>query len=68
MARKAMQQLQAREADLVKGLKFQLQRADLGDKGVFARLVIGAMAREEAERLCNRLKVRGHDCFVISLP
>jgi hypothetical protein len=68
MARKAMQQLQAREADLVKGLKFQLQRADLGDKGVFARLVIGAMPREEAERLCNRLKVRGHDCFVISLP
>jgi cell division septation protein DedD len=43
----------------------QIQRADLGAKGVFYRVRIGPWAtRPEAIQLCESLKAAGGNCFV----
>ena len=45
--------------------KTSVQRADLGDRGVFYRVGVGPMAtQQDASALCGRLKSAGLDCFV----
>jgi hypothetical protein len=42
-----------------------IQRADLGDRGIYYRLRVGPyQTREEAVDLCERLKAAGGDCLV----
>lgn len=51
--------------DLVSGLTPDVERADLGDRGVYYRLRIGAFeTKDAAATLCTRLKGRGQDCIV----
>jgi cell division protein FtsN len=56
---------QSRHAALVSGYHPDVQRADLGDKGVWYRLRIAGFAdREVALALCDRLKADGGGCFL----
>ena len=49
------------------GAEKRVQRADLGAKGVFYRLRVGAFAeRTEASAFCSALKERGETCIVVS--
>ncbi len=64
----ARARLMQRHADLLKGLKFELHRADLGARGVFQRLIVGPMPRDRAAALCDRLKAREQGCFLVTLP
>ncbi len=51
--------------DLVEGLTPDVERADLGDRGIYYRLRIGAFeTKDAAAALCTRLKGRGQDCIV----
>jgi hypothetical protein len=47
------------------GVRPSIKRAELGDKGTFYRLRVGAWSsREEATAFCTRLKTAGGDCVV----
>jgi cell division septation protein DedD len=51
--------------DLVSELVPDVERADLGERGVYYRLRIGAFeTKDAAAALCTRLKGRGQDCIV----
>ncbi len=54
----------AKHAALLAGLGPNVQKADLGDKGVWYRLRVGSFAdKDAAAAMCNRLKVEGATCF-----
>ena len=55
-----------RHGDLLGGFDSDIQRADLGARGVFYRLRAGPLfSREEGDRLCQQLKARGVGCLVL---
>ena len=55
----------SRFSDLAMGRAPDIQRADLGDRGVFHRLRVAAFAsREEAANFCASLDARGQACLV----
>ncbi|MEW6121127.1 MAG: SPOR domain-containing protein [Pseudomonadota bacterium] len=57
--------LQTRYPQLLGSYKASVRRADLGDKGVFYRALVGPFAsRDEANTLCNALQAQGGTCFV----
>ncbi len=53
--------------DLFMGASLDIQRADLGAKGVFYRLRVGSFAdREAAKGFCADVKAAGKDCMVVA--
>lgn len=55
----------ARYPDLAAGRTPDIQRADLGDRGVFHRLRIAAFSsRDDAAAFCSALDARGQACLV----
>ncbi|MCH8490356.1 MAG: SPOR domain-containing protein [Oceanicaulis sp.] len=55
----------SRHGDMTSGRAPDIQRADLGDRGVFHRLrVAGFETREEASAYCSQLDARGQSCLV----
>jgi cell division protein FtsN len=55
----------SRFSDLAMGHAPDIQRADLGDRGVFHRLRVAAFAtREDAANFCASLDARGQACLV----
>ena len=55
---------QAKHAALLSGFGPNVQKADLGDKGVWYRLRAGSFAdKSAAAALCDRLKAEGAVCF-----
>ena len=55
---------QAKHATLLSGVSSSIQKADLGDKGVWYRLRAGSFAdKDTAAALCDRLKADGGACF-----
>ena len=51
--------------DMLKNREPLVQRADLGEKGIFFRLGIGGFAsRADATSFCTSLKDKGQDCLV----
>ena len=55
---------QAKHAALLSGFGPNIQKADLGDKGVWYRLRAGSFAdKNAAAALCDRLKAEGAVCF-----
>lgn len=65
-ARQAWARLQKAHADLLGGLQPTIQRADLGDQGVFYRVQAGALpSREAAAALCDQLKAKDQACLVV---
>ncbi|NRG18873.1 SPOR domain-containing protein [Rhizobiales bacterium] len=63
-ARQAFEGLQGRFPSVLGSVTPVIQRADLGDRGVFYRVRIPASSRDEAIGLCENLKAAGGDCFV----
>lgn len=56
----------ARNPGLFAGAEKRVQRADLGARGTFYRLRVGAFAdREEATAFCEAIKSSGNDCIVV---
>jgi len=55
----------SRHGDMTSGRAPDIQRADLGERGVFHRLrVAGFETREDAAAFCARLDARGQSCLV----
>lgn len=64
---KAWGQLVEANSDLFAGADMDIQRADLGAKGIFYRLRASAFAsRDKADSFCNALKSRGQSCMVVA--
>ena len=59
--------LRRRDPDLFDGATLDIQRADLGSKGVFYRLRLGAFdSRDAAKAFCSDVKAAGKDCIVVA--
>jgi cell division septation protein DedD len=66
-AQSAWKSLQNTAPDLYAGAELDIQRADLGAKGVFYRLRIGSFAdRDAAKGFCADVKATGKDCMVVA--
>ncbi|ABS64630.1 Sporulation domain protein [Parvibaculum lavamentivorans DS-1] len=63
-ARDSFGKLQAKYPDLLGSLGIDIQRADLGDKGIYYRLRAGYLDKAAADALCGQLEARGQGCFV----
>ena len=64
-AQAAFRALQAKFPDQLNGREPILRRADLGDKGVYYRALVGPFASmEEAAGMCSSLKAAGGNCIV----
>ncbi|MGB1548125.1 MAG: SPOR domain-containing protein, partial [Alphaproteobacteria bacterium] len=59
-------QLQKAQGDLLSGLTLHIERADLGEKGVFFRVQAGPLGDVAAARaLCEQLQQRKLGCLVV---
>ncbi len=57
--------LQSRYASILGGLNPDIQRADLGAKGIYYRARVGPFpTRPEAIEVCEKLKAAGSTCIV----
>lgn len=66
-AQTAWTRMQTTAPDLFIGANLDIQRADLGAKGVFYRLRVGTFAdREAAKGFCADVKAAGKDCMVVA--
>jgi cell division septation protein DedD len=64
-AQSALRNLQAKFPNILGNQPTTIRRAELGDRGVFYRAMIGPFAnREQAVQLCGSLKAAGGDCIV----
>jgi hypothetical protein len=64
-AQSAFHALQAKYPDLLGNRSPMIRRADLGDKGVYYRSLVGPFATaEEAGRFCSSYKAAGGQCIV----
>ncbi|MDA7948866.1 MAG: DUF2147 domain-containing protein [Hyphomicrobiaceae bacterium] len=64
-ALRAFNSLQRRYPQLLGGLRPEVMRADLGQRGVWYRVGIGPMAQQSAAvNFCQRLKSAGADCLI----
>jgi hypothetical protein len=65
-AEAAWKRLQGANTDLLGNLTLDVQRADLGEKGIFYRIrAKGLASADEAKGLCEKLKARGQGCLVV---
>ena len=55
---------QQQRYSVLSGYSLNIQRADLGDRGVYHRVRVGPFARSAVNTLCERLKSQGGDCIV----
>jgi hypothetical protein len=59
--------MQSSAPDLFIGANLDIQRADLGAKGVFYRLRVGTFPdRDAAKEFCADVKAAGKDCMVVA--
>jgi hypothetical protein len=65
-ARATFKDLQAHYASILGTYPVDIQRADLGSRGVFYRARVGPFAAADARRLCDDLKAAGGDCILVS--
>lgn len=60
----AFRALQRKYPALLGGLQPDIQKADLGAKGVYYRLRVGQPDRDQAAALCERLRAAGGQCLL----
>ena len=64
-ARSSFRALQGKFPDQLGGRSAMVKRADLGDKGVYYRAMVGGFgSAEEAGRFCGGLKAAGGQCII----
>jgi cell division septation protein DedD len=65
IAKQELDRIKRQNGDLVGSLPLSVDRADLGERGVFYRLHVGPIADvAQAERLCAQLRQRGVGCIL----
>jgi hypothetical protein len=57
--------LQNRYGSLFGGAPLEVQRVDLGDRGVYYRVRVPAQSLDNATQICNSVKANGGDCFTL---
>ena len=66
-AQTALRGMQSRFSSVLGGQPSTVRRAELGERGVFYRAMVGPFAsRDQATQLCSSLKAAGADCIVQS--
>jgi hypothetical protein len=63
-ARATYRDLQARYPNVLGNYQPNIQRADLGERGVYYRVRVGPFAGSDAQRVCDALKAAGGDCVL----
>jgi SPOR domain len=64
-AQAALRGLQTKYPNVLGGQQATIRRAELGERGVFFRAMVGPFAsRDQATQLCGTLKTAGGDCIV----
>jgi hypothetical protein len=63
-ARATFKDLQAHYLKILGGYDVNIQRADLGTRGVFFRARVGPFSQADAKRVCDDLKSAGGDCII----
>lgn len=64
-ARTTAQDIANRFGPLFNGANLEVQRVDLGDRGIFYRVRVPANSLQEANTLCTNVKAAGGDCFTM---
>jgi len=65
IAKSEWDRIKRQNGDLLGSLSVSVDRADLGDRGVFYRIHVGPIAdAAQAERLCAQLRQRGVGCIL----
>ena len=64
-ARQSALQIANQFGPLFKGANLEVQRVDLGERGIFYRVRVPANSTADANALCNSLKSAGGDCFTL---
>lgn len=65
VARQEFQRLQRRFPDELGGLGLSVERADLGDRGIFFRVHAGPVEEARAGSICQALKAQSVGCLII---
>ncbi|KKB79787.1 hypothetical protein VW35_04590 [Devosia soli] len=64
-ARQTAQQIVNRYGPLFGGASLEVQRVDLGERGIFYRVRVPANSLESAMNICTNVKAAGGDCFTL---
>ncbi|WP_152664462.1 SPOR domain-containing protein [Devosia geojensis] len=57
--------LQSRFGNLFGGTTLEIQRVDLGERGIYYRVRLPAQSLQNATQICNNVKAGGGDCFTL---
>jgi len=63
-AQATFRDLQSRYPGILGPYQVDIQRADLGDRGIYFRARVGPFPPGDAQRLCDDLKAAGGDCIL----
>ena len=63
-ARSTFRDLQAKYPGILGAYQADIQRADLGDRGIYYRVRVGPFSGTDAQRLCDNLQAAGGDCII----
>lgn len=64
-ARESAQAIINRFGPVFGGANIEIVRADLGERGVYYRVLVPANSRQEASNMCNNIKAAGGDCLLL---
>ena len=64
-ARQSAQAIATRYGVLFGGANLEIQRVDLGERGIYYRVLVPANSRESASNICTNVKAAGGDCLLL---
>lgn len=64
-ARQSAQAIATRYGVLFGGASLEIQRVDLGERGIYYRVLVPANSRESASNICTNVKAAGGDCILL---
>ncbi|WP_338723490.1 SPOR domain-containing protein [Devosia sp. XK-2] len=64
-ARQSAQAIATRYGVLFGGANLEIQRVDLGERGIYYRVLVPAASRESAANICTNVKAAGGDCLLL---
>ena len=63
-AQAAYRAMQSKFPNVLGSRTAMIRRADLGEKGIYYRAMVGPLSSEDAQQLCGNLKSAGGQCVV----
>lgn len=64
-ARQTAESIASRFGSLFGGANLEVQRVDLGERGIFYRVRVPANSLQDANTICSNVKANGGDCFTL---